>query len=297
VKLRHLSPAVFVMLIVAFTSPAVLRADTIYYKQPDVPSIQSASGTIVRETDDLLEIVTATGQTISIARDNVFEIIRETPSAAGGLEQDDVFEDFPAASAVARRSAFDDTPSRSAVNYHCGFKGGMNISNVRADPQELEEGGSLHGYAFGFWVGVPLSHQLMIQTEALFSMKGDSETAAGYTTSTHLGYFELPVLAKFGFLHDAPVRPSLFIGPSLAVNHSAHSKLEGEGSEVDIDVKDQVRTFDLGLVIGGGLDFERGGRAFGVDLRYSRGLRDVGDGVNGSAHNGVFTVMGSIGLH
>jgi hypothetical protein len=136
----------------------------------------------------------------------------------------------------------------------------------------------------------------MIQTEALFSMKGDSESAAGYTASTHLGYFDLPVLAKFGFLHDAPVQPSLFAGPSLAFNLSAHSGLEGEDLEVDVDVKDQVGAFDLGLVIGGGLDIERGGRTFGVDLRYSRGLLDVGDGVSGSARNEVFAVMGSIGL-
>jgi hypothetical protein len=160
----------------------------------------------------------------------------------------------------------------------------------------LEEGGSLLGYAIGLWWGVPLSRRLTFQTEALFSMKGDSESAAGYTASTHLGYFDLPLLAKVGFLPDAPVQPSLFAGPSLAFNLSAHSGLEGEGSEVDVDVKDQVGTFDLGLMIGGGLDFEKGGRTFGVDLRYSRGLLDVADGVNGSAHNEVFTVMGSIGL-
>ena len=295
-KLRHPSPAVFVALLVASTSPAVLRADTIYYRQAGVAAIQSASGTIVRETDNHLEIATADGRTVSIARGDVFEIIRETPSAQGGLKQAGEIKDFPAASALSRRSTFDDTPSRPAVAYHYGFKGGMGISNVRADPQELEEGGSLRGYALGIWWGVPLSRRLTIQAEALFSMKGDSESAAGFTTSTHLGYFDLPVLAKFGFLPDAPVQPSLFVGPSLAFNVSASSSLEGEDSEVEVDVKDQVGGFDFGLVIGGGLDFVRGGRTFGVDMRYSRGLRDVEDGENGSAHNEAITVMGSIGL-
>ena len=294
-KLRHLSPSVFVALLVASMSPAVLRADTIYYRQAGVAAIQSISGKIVRETGGLLEIATADGRTVSIARSNVFEIIREAPSAQGGQQAGEI-KDFPAASALASRSTFDDTASRPAVAYHYGFKGGMNIANVSADPQELEESGSLRGYTLGIWWGVPLSRRLMVQAEALFAMKGDSESEGGFTTSTHLGYFELPVLAKFGFLPDAPVQPSLFAGPSLAFNVSASSSLEGEDSEVEVDVKDQVGGFDLGLVIGGGLDFKRGGRTFGVDMRYSRGLRDVEDGENGSAHNEAITVMGSIGL-
>lgn len=295
-KHRHLSPAVLLALLVGVADPAVLRADTIYYRLADMASIKSVSGTIVRETDDLLEIATADGQTLSIARKDVFEITRDAPSGAGDLEQAEIYEDFPAAAAVARRPTLDDIPSRSPVPYHFGFKGGLSVSNLRADPQELQEGGSLTGYAFGFWVGVPVAHRLMIQPEALFSMKGDSESAAGYTASTHLGYFELPVLARFGFLDDAPVQPSLFGGPSLAVNFSANSKLEGEGSEVEADNKDQVSAFDLGLVVGGGVDFPLGGKTMGVDLRYSRGLLDVGDGVSGSARNEAFTLMWSIAL-
>jgi hypothetical protein len=256
----------------------------------------STSGTIVRETDDLIEIATAGGHTLSIAREDIFEIIREAPSAKRGRKPAGAVDDFPGASALASRSTFDDAPPPSAVRYHYGLKGGLSISNVRADPQELEESGSLRGYAFGFWWGVPLARRLMIQAEALFSMKGDAESEAGYTYSTRLGYFDLPVLAKFSLFPDAPVQPSFFAGPSLGFNVSAHSKLEGEGGEADADVKDRVGAFDLGLAIGGGLDFGRGGRTFGVDLRYCRGLSDVGDGVNGSARNEVFTVMGSVGL-
>ena len=50
------------------------------------------------------------------------------------------------------------------------------------------------------------------------------------------------------------------------------------------------------LVVGGGVDFPLGGRSMGVDLRYSRGLLDVADGVNGSARNEAFAVMWSIAL-
>jgi hypothetical protein len=296
VKLHDYTFAVFVALVIAFIDPAALHADTIYYRQAGVDGIQTATGTIVRETDGVVEIATADGRTVSIDRDDVFEIVRDSSSADGRSEPAGGLEDFPAASAVARGESYDGTGSGSGTVYHWGFKGGMNISNMRADPQELEEGGSLRSYVLGAWCGVPLSRHLMIQTEALFSMKGDAETAAGYTASTRLGYFELPVLARVGFLHGAPVQPSLFGGPSLAINFSARAKLEGEGSDVEVDVKDQVAAFDLGLVVGGGLDFAVGATSLGFDVRYSRGMLDVGDGANGSARNEVVTVMGSVAL-
>jgi len=309
VKLRHLTPAVFALL--ASTLPSVLHADTIYYRQANVSAIQSVSGTIVREANGLLEVATADGRTISILRSDVFQIVRgdaAKPAKEGQLAErsreqttvPDGYENFSAASALANRSTLDEAPLRSAASYHYGFKGGMNISNLRADPQELEESGSLRGYALGIWWGVPLSgisRRLMIQTEAIFSMKGDSESASGYTASTHLSYFDVPILAKFDLLPDAPILPSLFVGPSLGFNLTANSSLEGEDSEVEVDVKDQVGVFDLGIVFGGGLDFQRGGRTFGVDLRYTRGLSDIGDGANGSAHNEAIAVMGSVGLH
>jgi hypothetical protein len=83
----------------------------------------------------------------------------------------------------------------------------------------------------------------------------------------------------------------------VAINVSANSKLEGQGSDIDVDVSDDVRTFDLGLVVGGGVDFEVRERTFGVDLRYTKGLSNVaGEGANGTARNDVLAVMGSIGF-
>lgn len=83
----------------------------------------------------------------------------------------------------------------------------------------------------------------------------------------------------------------------MAINLSAKSSFEGGGSDIEVDVKDQIRKFDLGLVIGGGVDFPVHGRSFGVELRYSRGLSNAAnEDANGDARNDVLAVMGSIGL-
>ncbi len=162
----------------------------------------------------------------------------------------------------------------------------MNIANMAVDPQEFQEDGSLKSFAFGGWWGMPLNRRFTLQTEAIYSVKGDTETAGGYTTSTHMSYIDVPVLAKLGFKHGSPAQPSLFLGPSVSLNVAANSKLEGEGADIDVDVKSQVRTVDFGLVVGGGVDFAFGQRSCGLELRYSRGLSNAaGDEANGSAHN------------
>ena len=262
----------------SLAGPAVVQADTIYFSKPGTHGIQTISGEIVQELGNVLEIVTEDGRTVSIPQTDVFQVVRDAPPAAGYMDAD-----------LAN--------SRSAGATHVGIKGGMNISNMSVDPQELEDDGSLKSYAVGAWWGIPVNRRLTIQPEAFYSVRGDAETVDGYTTSTQMGYIDVPVLAKIGFMHGAPAQPSLFIGPSLAVNVSANSQLEGDGTDTEIDVADQVRAFDLGLVVGGGVDFVLGERTFGIDLRYSKGLSNIaGDGANGSARNDVIAIMGSIGL-
>jgi hypothetical protein len=275
VKLCHLLPAV----LIALAGAVVVQADTVYFFRPGTNDIESISGTIVRETGGLLEIATESGRTVSIPKASVFQVIRGAPS-------------------TTEHSGFvPDPPPLTSAAYHYGIKGGMNISNMSVDPQELEEDDSLQSYAVGAWWGIPLNHRLAIRTEALYSVKGDAETTGGYTVSTRMSYIDVPVLAKIGFLHGSLAQPSLFLGPSLAVNLSANSKLEGDGSGVNVDVKDDVRALDFAVVVGGGVDFPVGERTLGVEVRYSKGLSNVaGDGANGSARNDIIAVMGSIGL-
>jgi hypothetical protein len=264
--------------------PAAVPADTVYFSGPGGNGIESISGTIVQETGSHVEIETADGEIVTIAKDNVFQITRDEKTTAEHLVDDDTPPSL-------RRSR-----SHSGRAHHFGVKGGMNFANMSVDPAELQDDDSLKSYAVGAWWGVPVNRRLTIRTEALYSVKGDAETADGYTTSTRMSYLDVPVLAKVGFLHDASARPSLFLGPLVALNLTANSKLEGDGGDLDMDVKDQVRTLDFGLVVGGGVDFTVGEHTYGLELRYARGLGNaVEDAANGTARNDVIAVMGSIG--
>jgi len=262
----------------ALAGSAVVQADTVFYASSDGTGITSVSGTIVSESPSAVEITTFDGRTVSIPGNDVYQVIYDKKTSEG-------------------ESPFDRKTSRPSRNDHYGIKGGMNISNMNADPQELEDGDSLKSYALGAWYGLPLTRRISFQTEALYSVKGDAESSDGYTASTKVSYLDVPVLAKVGFMHGGTFQPSLFLGPSMALNLSAKSRFEGGGSDIEVDVKDQMRKFDLGLVVGGGVDFPVSGRNFGVELRYSKGLSNAaGEDANGDAHNDVLAVMGTIGL-
>ena len=185
----------------------------------------------------------------------------------------------------------------TARDYHLGAIGGMTLSNLPTDPGPLEEGESLRSFTVGAWWRKPLLDRLAVQAEALYSVKGDSETTNGFTTSTRVSYLDLPVLARYGFRKNSPLRPVLFAGPAVGLNLSAKSTLEGNGTDVEVDVKDQVNTLDFGLVAGAGVDFVLGGRTYGLEMRYSKGLSNMaGEAANGEARNNVLGILGSVTL-
>ena len=57
-----------------------------------------------------------------------------------------------------------------------------------------------------------------------------------------------------------------------------------------IDIKDEVKSFDFGVVFGGGLDFAAGSGSFVIDIRYTLGLTSVDDsGFDADLKNKVFS--------
>jgi hypothetical protein len=273
-------------ILLVLAAPAAIQADTVYYHQSRASGIQKVSGTVVEETKRVVRIATEDGRTVSIPRADVFEIVRDARSAAGReIEADSIGTD---------RGPGSPLPARTS---HHGIKGGLCISNLTVEPRELQDDGSLRSYAAGLWWDRPLRGRMTLRTEALYAVKGDAESAGGYVASTRISSVDLSVLGKVGLMGGSRVRSSFFFGPSVAVILSAKSRLEGERSDVRIDVKDQLRSLDPGIVVGGGLDFTLRERTCGIEVRYSRGLSNVaGDSANGRARTSAFGILGEIGL-
>ncbi len=123
------------------------------------------------------------------------------------------------------------------------------------------------GVLAGAFATVPLTGKLSLQPEAIYTTKGASLDVFDIESDYIVDYIEVPVLVRY------PVRRSIYVagGPALAFCVRARSRTSFGGSTDEIDIKEDVESFDLGLV--GAVGYERGRWMF--DGRYTYGLSDT----------------------
>ncbi|MDH5173815.1 MAG: PorT family protein [Elusimicrobiota bacterium] len=192
--------------------------------------------------------------------------------------------------------------SVSAQGVTGGLKAGMNIANMHGDNVKLAEElgiefSSKIGLCAGGFITYTLNDMFAVQPEFLFSVKGakgEGEIEGEPTKITmRMNYLEIPVLAKLLIPTPGDVRPSLFVGPSLAIKLTGKSKLESAAGSEEADIEG-LKSTDFGLVFGGGIDFALGRGKFTVDARYTLGLittREPEEGEEIDIKNGVISLM------
>lgn len=199
-------------------------------------------------------------------------------------------------------------PSSSlAQEIRGGLKLGLNMANIHGTDvanfeNETEESwGSKIGFCVGGYISFKIGEMFAIQPEVFYTMKGAKieTTLLGETAKLKLkfSYLEIPVLAKLLISTQSNVKPSLFVGPTLAIKLSGKMWAEWAGESDEEDIEDMKGT-DFGLIIGGGIDFgldAASKRKIMVDLRYILGLTTIHKSVEGEeivdVKNGVFSLM------
>ncbi|NIM19346.1 MAG: outer membrane beta-barrel protein [Candidatus Latescibacteria bacterium] len=182
-----------------------------------------------------------------------------------------------------------------------GVKGGINIAKLNGDDAEGAE--SKTDFIGGVFVSIGIDRIVSLQPEILLSRKGAQGTAFGYEGEVELNYLEIPLLFKASLPSDGAIIPHLFVGPALSFSLSARATGKSSGffgvSEQTVELDDQVQDFDLGLVFGGGLNFNFVSAIIVVDGRYNLGLKSIDAeskslGIGESdfdLKNGVFSIM------
>lgn len=157
-----------------------------------------------------------------------------------------------------------------AQGLEVGVRGGATLSRLQFDVGgEAPSTPSRVGLTGGVFVRRPVLRRVDLQVEALYTQKGTKVEESGVTSSVWLDYLDVPVLARV-----APRRGSRFYlvgGGSFAVRVRARTRTAFGGATEEIDIADEVTSTDLGLVVGGGVEF---GRLI-VDGRYTHGLSDI----------------------
>jgi hypothetical protein len=173
-------------------------------------------------------------------------------------------------------------PALAQINY--GVKGGVNFASVSFDGDEDIPSSGRVGVLAGAFATMPLAGKLSLQPEAIYTTKGASLDVFDIESDYIVDYIEVPVLVRY------PVRRSIYVagGPALAFCVRARSRTSFGGSTDEIDIKEDVESFDLGLV--GAVGYERGRWVF--DGRYTYGLSDTdaNSGDNVKIRNRAFSI-------
>jgi Outer membrane protein beta-barrel domain len=177
------------------------------------------------------------------------------------------------------------TAASRAAAWYTRPAAGVEVGYSRTD-LALGGGGSLltsrQGAITGAYLQFPLHDIFAIRPELLFSLKGGSTvaTVAGREANIdiELAYIELPVLFRVSF-PTGSIRPVLFGGPALAIQIGCDFSFDFGSDSIRStcgqDNLTTVRSWDFGLVAGGGVEKRLRRATVALEARYTAGTRSI----------------------
>jgi hypothetical protein len=177
-------------------------------------------------------------------------------------------------------------PAASAQTFEAGVKVGLAVTGLPHAGEVVDqvvgaasgESSSKVGITGGGYVRFPLTDKLGFQPEALFVMRGvelNETSAAGGTVSVRFNYLDIPLLLRYRATESNSTDPKivgyLLAGPNFGIRMSSSAKLDAPGNTKDLDIDPALKSLDLGLTFGGGVECGR----YLVEGRFTAGLTDV----------------------
>ena len=151
-----------------------------------------------------------------------------------------------------------------------GIKGGLNVSNLYID--DVSDENARYGFNVGVYGQVLASEKAALQLELLYSTKGSRAFYDAFNEEVkyNLNYLDLPVLAVIKLGKSAEIHLGGYASYLLSANISYSGDIVNGVDEID---KDNLKSFDYGLV--GGVGFNFG--PVQVGARYNYGLVKIAD--------------------
>ena len=151
-----------------------------------------------------------------------------------------------------------------------GVRAGLNMANLNGDIPAGIKTKSLTGFHVGLFTEFPVAPKFSVQPEVIYSEQGAKleSSIEGINTSADmkLQYINVPILAKY-YIADGF---NLQAGPQIGFLTGA--KIKGDGDEIDI--KDDLKGTDFGLLLGAGYKMPMG---LTIDARYNLGFSNIYD--------------------
>jgi hypothetical protein len=153
-----------------------------------------------------------------------------------------------------------------------GIKGGLTLSNLYIDRDELDDENARMGFHAGFFSQIMFAETFGLQPEFLFTTKGTEAKYEGMfdqTVNFNMNYIDIPLFAVLRPVEVFEIYAGPYIGFMLNSNIKYSGAMDGE-DELD---RDHFKTLDYGVAGGVALNF--GGVQAGA--RYYLGLQELAD--------------------
>ncbi len=136
------------------------------------------------------------------------------------------------------------------------------------------------GLIVGGFIDIPAGRSLAIEFGALFSQKGSAITISipgivSGNADTRIQYLDIPILGVINVARFSQASVHLLAGPSIGIKLGARLKATVEGESETQDISDALPSTDVGLTVGGRVEFRQGVLA---EFRYTHGFTNLSDG-------------------
>jgi len=161
-----------------------------------------------------------------------------------------------------------------------GFQGGLSLATVGGSDLDDLDPSYRKGFGLGAFLELPVGEVLSIQPEFLYLQKGMQESEQGVDVTFAIDYVEIPVLLRINVPVEGNIAPYFLVGPAVAFKAGCEIRGEDQGVEVTVDCDEaevEIKSMDLGGVVGVGLSFGAGPGNFHVGARYNYGLTILDD--------------------
>lgn len=186
--------------------------------------------------------------------------------------------------------------SSSAAPIRFGIMAGASASTIGGS--DAEDAERRTGFLAGLYLVKPLSGSLALRPEVLWSQKGAGTTVTEAGTAIDaelkLSYVDVPVLLQFEPATTSTIRPHLYAGPSFGfkADCSLEVTIGDVTDESDCDSDFDLKSFDMGGVIGGGIGFPLGTVSATIGARYQHGFSDIAK--DAKVNNRVISLYASL---
>ncbi len=164
------------------------------------------------------------------------------------------------------------------VDMDRGVKGGLTVSNLYINANELDDENARFGFHVGLYSQMMFTEMVGWRPEVIFTTKGTSASYGGLIDQDidfNLSYLEIPVMVIVNPIENI----SFHIGPYVGYMITSNVNYSGLVDAEDRIERDHFNTIDYGL--GAGVEIHVG--VVKAGLRYNLGLRQLADGTMAEA--------------